>query len=63
MRGIVILDADSSVTIEACRDDQIVSVKLGHEPYGVTLVGDLSEIHSIIIDADRQLSRLITRGR
>ena len=55
---IVILDANTTVTVEADDEDPI-RVKLGTEPYGVTLVGDLSDIHRIIIEADRQVSRLV----
>ena len=55
---IVILDADTTITVEADGEDPI-RVKLGTEPYGVTLVGDLSVIHRIIIEADRQVSGLV----
>ncbi len=61
MGEIVIVDADSNVTVEAA-DDQTVRVKLGPEPYGVTLVGHLPEIHKVIIEADRQLSHLTRRS-
>ena len=57
-QNIVILDADTTVAVEANGDDPI-RVKLGAEPYGVTLVGDLSDMHRIIIEADRQVSRLV----
>ena len=61
MGEIVILDADSNVTVEAA-EDQTVRVKLGSEPYGITLVGHLPELHSVIIEADRQLSHLTGRS-
>ena len=60
MGHIVILDADSNVHVEA-DGEGIVRVKLGSEPYDITLVGDARELHSVIIEADRQLSRLVTR--
>ena len=55
---IVILDADTTVTVQDDGEDPI-RVKLGVEPYGVTLVANLSEIHRIIIEADRQVSGLV----
>ena len=57
-QNIVILDANFTVEVEAKGEDPI-RVKLGTEPYGVTLVGDLTEMHHIIIEVDRQISRLV----
>ena len=57
-QNIVILDANSTVEVEANGDDPI-RIKFGTEPYGVTLVGNLTEMHHIIIEADRQISRLV----
>ena len=56
------LDANSPVTVEVA-EDRIARVKLGSEPYGVTLVGDLGDLHRIIIEADRQISRLVSEAR
>ena len=55
MSEIVRLSAETSVDVEATGGNQ-VRLKLGPEPYGVTLVGDLTQLHSIIIEADRQLT-------
>ena len=60
-REILITGADSTVEIVEDGDGEPIRVKFGPEPYGLTLVGDLSTIHRLIIEADRQLSRLRVR--
>ena len=62
MDTVVMLDASSPVTA-AIAEDRIVRVKFGLEPYGVTLLGDLSDLHRLIIEADRQVSGLVNDGR
>jgi hypothetical protein len=43
------------------RDDETVSVRLGTGVDGITLVGSRFDVHSMIIEADRQLGRLTQR--
>ena len=62
MDVIVMLDDNSPVSAEVA-EDGIVRVKLGPEPYGVTLVGDLKDLYRVIIEADRQVSRLFNAAR
>ena len=42
-------------------DDETVSVRIGGESDGITLVGTRYEVHQMIIEADRQLGRLTPR--
>ncbi len=42
-------------------EDGLVTVHLGDETNGLTIVGGRYDVHSLIIEADRQLSRLVDR--
>lgn len=42
-------------------EDETVSVRLGTEMDGITLVGTRFDVHRMIIEADRQLGRLTPR--
>lgn len=42
-------------------DDETVTVRLGDEADGITLVGTRFDVHRVIIEADRQLGRLTSR--
>ncbi|MEM9563546.1 MAG: hypothetical protein AAGA93_13055 [Actinomycetota bacterium] len=44
-----------------CDDDDTVTVEFGGGHAGLTIVGRRHEIHGMIIEADRQLSRLARR--
>ena len=62
MQEIVIVDANTQVAVESA-EDGIVRVRFGPKPYGVTLVGDMTELHRAIIEADRQIARLSSEAR
>ena len=62
-REIMITDADTTVeVVEGDCDNDPVRVKFGPEPYAITMVGDLSQIHRVIVEADRQVSGLVVRS-
>lgn len=42
-------------------DGETVSVRIGGESDGITLVGTRFDVHQMIIEADRQLGRLTPR--
>jgi hypothetical protein len=60
-RQILITDADTGVEVIEGADDEPVRVRFGPDLYGVTLVGDLATIHRLVVEADRQVSRLVVR--
>jgi hypothetical protein len=60
-RQILITDTDTSVEVSAGNGGEPARIRFGDDPYGVTLVGDLSQLLRVIIEADRQISQLVTR--
>lgn len=42
-------------------DDETVTIRLGGKSDGITLVGSRFDVHSMIIEVDRQLGRLSPR--
>lgn len=55
-RQIVWLGGDTGVAMDVNEHD-VVRLSLGSAPYGVVLVADRYELHRLIIEVDRQLSR------
>ena len=63
-RGAVELQAgaDNDVVQVTRNSGETVSLKLGSAAGDdVTLVGDLADVHRLVIEADRQLARLVGR--
>jgi len=63
MRGNQLRLADSaSDRVEVTSGENgTVTVQLGDDANGLTIVGGRYDVHSLIIEADRQLSRLVDR--
>ena len=57
MSEIVWLNGLTSVEIDVNEHDRVRLV-FGPAPYGVVLVGDRRQLHTLIIEVDNQLSRL-----
>ncbi|MEM8922308.1 MAG: hypothetical protein AAGD35_02325 [Actinomycetota bacterium] len=57
---MLILSADSPIAVEVDAGDA-ARVRLGADPDGVTLIGDLQDLHRVIIEIDRQLSREVAK--
>ncbi len=58
---IVWLNDDSSVVVHVNEHDR-VRLEFGPAPYGVVLVADRYQLHQLIIEVDRQLSRWARPG-
>lgn len=56
MSEIVWLNDDTSVEVNVNEHDR-VRLEFGPAPYGVVLVGDRYQLHTLIIEVDKQLSR------
>jgi hypothetical protein len=56
-------EAISRVDVMDMGDDSIVAVALGDDRSGVRLVGPLRDVHRLVVEADRQLSRLSPTSR
>jgi hypothetical protein len=61
-RQILITDADTAVDVRVGRGGEPARVRFGDDPYGVTFVGDLTQLQRLIIEADRQIAQLRTRS-
>ena len=61
-RQILIAEADTAVEVRVGSGGEPARVRFGDDPYGVTLVGDLTQLQRMIIEADRQIAQLTTRS-
>ena len=61
-RVVRVIDSETYVEIHADDGDEAVQVKLGPDRSGLTLVGDLPQLHRVIVEADRLVSALTVRS-
>lgn len=58
---VKLVNDETSVHVYPPASDRFVRVRLGPAPHGVTIVGDLADIHRIFVEIDKRVSRLATQ--